>query len=126
MSKIFNIFILFQYISRLLVRNIRYDAKQVLLYCGIRIPPAKDRTPQPGYKDMTVRFTRGTKYGIIQDPVTARIHFEPDYIQDIIDQATRFDFPVYDKSFGPGGCFAFRRCTVFQAWISNRRLLKTG
>lgn len=86
-----------------LARNLIYDAKQVLLYCGIRLPLDKDGRVPSNYQEMTVRFTRGTKYGIIQDPVTARIHFEPDYIQDIIDQATRFDFPVYDKSFGPGG-----------------------
>jgi hypothetical protein len=90
-----------------LARNVIYDAKQVLLYCGIRIPRGTDGSLHPSYQDMTVRFTRGTKYGIIQDPVTARIHFEPDYIQDIIDQATRFDFPVYDKSFGPGGIAAY-------------------
>lgn len=86
-----------------LARNLIYDAKQVLLYCGIRIPQTNDESSHPTYQGLTVRFTQGTKYGIIQDPVTARIHFEPDYIQDIIDQATRFDFPVYDKSFGPGG-----------------------
>lgn len=86
-----------------LARNLIYDAKQVLLYGGIRIPPAKDGGLKSGYRSMIERFTQGTKYGIIQDPVTAKIHFEPDYIQDIIDQATRFDFPVFDKSFGPGG-----------------------
>lgn len=86
-----------------LARNLIYDAKQVLLYCGIRIPNAKDGNVHHSYQGLAIRFTQGTKYGIIQDPVTARIHFEPDYIQDIIDQATRFDFPVYDKSFGPGG-----------------------
>jgi hypothetical protein len=90
-----------------LARNLIYDAKQVLLYCGIRIPQTNDESSHPTYQGLTVRFTQGTKYGIIQDPVTARIHFEPDYIQDIIDQATRFDFPVYDKSFGPGGIAAY-------------------
>lgn len=86
-----------------LARNLIYDAKQVLLYCGIRIPHSKDGGMHPDYRSMITRFTKGTRYGIIQDPVTARIHFEPDYIQDIIDQTSRFDFPVYDKSFGPGG-----------------------
>jgi hypothetical protein len=86
-----------------LARNLIYDAKQVLLYGGIRLPGAKDGSQPSSYQELVACFTKGTRYGIVQDPVTARIHFEPDYIQDVIDQATRFDFPVYDKSFGPGG-----------------------
>ncbi len=35
------------------------------------------------------------------------IHFEPGYIQNIVDLANRFDFPVFDKAFGPGGIAGF-------------------
>ncbi|THB78374.1 MAG: hypothetical protein D6B25_04390 [Desulfobulbaceae bacterium] len=84
-----------------LARNLIYDSKQLLLYCGIKLP----RQPKAAeeYAELIKRFTSGTQFGIICDPITSRIHFEPEYIQNIIDQATRFDFPVYDKSFGPGG-----------------------
>lgn len=84
-----------------MARNLIYDSKQVLLYCGIKLPSTSHAAHE--YADLLKKFTRGTHYGIIQDPITNRIHFEPEYIQNIIDQATRFDFPVYDKSFGPGG-----------------------
>jgi hypothetical protein len=84
-----------------LSRNLIYDAKQVLLYCGIKIPTKKNALAE--YDDVLKLFTRDTHYGIIRDPITNRLHFEPEYIQGIIDQTTRFDFPVYDKSFGPGG-----------------------
>lgn len=86
-----------------LARNLVYDAKQLLLYCGIRLPQVKSGDLDSDYQAMVDHFTHGTTYGIIQDPITSRIHFEPEYIQNIIDLATRFDFPVYDNSFGPGG-----------------------
>lgn len=84
-----------------LARNLIYDSKQILLYCGIKLPSQASGVDD--YADLLSRFIRGTRYGIIQDPRSGRIHFEPEYIQHIIDQATRFDVPVYDKSFGPGG-----------------------
>ncbi|HHP7235962.1 MAG TPA: trimethylamine methyltransferase family protein [Desulfobacterales bacterium] len=86
-----------------LARDLIYDSKQVLLYSGIRIPEKKEKGAPVDYSGIVERITKGTRYGAIHDPTTRRIHFEPDYIQNIIDVQTRFDFPVYDKSFGPGG-----------------------
>ncbi len=86
-----------------LSRNLIYDSKQVLLYCGVRIPERKKHGITVDYSGFIEKITRGTNYGILVDVVTNRIHFQPEYIQDIIEQTTRFDFPVYDKSFGPGG-----------------------
>ena len=90
-----------------LVRDLVYDSKQVLLYCGIGVPVRKTKGAPDDYADIVDRITRGTRYGAVWDPIGRRIHFEPDYIQNIIDLANRFDFPVFDKSFGPGGIAAF-------------------
>lgn len=90
-----------------LARNLIYDAKQVLLYCGVRVPERKKDGIAVDYSDFIGKITKGTNYGIIVDVVSNRIHFQPEFIQDIIEQATRFDFPVYDKSFGPGGVAAY-------------------
>lgn len=90
-----------------LCRSLIYDSKQVLLYCGVRIPKKKPQDPSTDYTHFIERVTKGTNYGILVDPITNRIHFQPDYIQNIIEQTTRFDFPVYDKSFGPGGIAGF-------------------
>ena len=84
-----------------LARDLIYDAKQVLLYCGIRVPTHKRNGEPVNYDDIVRRITKGTEYGAIYDPTTRRIHFEPGYIQNIVDMANRFDFPIYDKSFGP-------------------------
>ena len=86
-----------------LARDLIYDAKQVLLYAGINVPERKEKGAPVDYSDIVRRITKGTKAGAIHDPTTRRIHFEPDYIQTIIDYQTRFEFPVFDKSFGPGG-----------------------
>ncbi len=86
-----------------LARDLIYDAKQVLLYSGIQIPERKSKGERVDYSDIVERVTHGTRYGAIHDPSTNRIHFEPDYIQTIIDRQSRFDFPVFDKSFGAGG-----------------------
>lgn len=86
-----------------LARDLIYDAKQVLLYAGITIPERKEKGSAVDYGDVVERMTRGTGAGAIHDPTTRRVHFEPDYIQKIIDFQTRFEFPVFDKSFGPGG-----------------------
>ena len=90
-----------------LARNLIYDAKQVLLYCGIHVPERKEKGSKVDYAAFLHKITEGTNYGIIFDPTANRIHFEPDYLQDILDQATRFDFPVHDRSFGPGGIAGF-------------------
>ena len=90
-----------------LARDLIYDAKQVLLYCGIRVPIRKRNGGAVNYGDIVSRITKGTEYGAIYDPTTRRIHFEPGYIQNIVDMANRFDFPIYDKSFGPGGTAGF-------------------
>lgn len=90
-----------------LARDLIYDSKQVLLYCGVKIPEAAGKYKADDYDDFVVRVTQGTRYGAIYDRATRRIHFEPDYIQDIVDLANRFDFPVSDKAFGPGGTAAF-------------------
>lgn len=90
-----------------LCRSLIYDSKQVLLYCGVRVPKKKPQDPSTDYTHFIERVTKGTNYGILVDPMTNRIHFQPDYIQNIIEQTTRFDFPVYDKSFGPGGIAGF-------------------
>jgi hypothetical protein len=84
-------------------RDLIYDAKQILLYCGIQIP----ENHAADYADFVTRITKGTEYGAIHDPFTHRIHFEPTYIQTIVDQAYRFDFPIVDNSFGPGGIAGF-------------------
>ena len=86
-----------------LCRNLIYDSKQVLLYCGVRIPRLQHNDLSTDYSHFIKRVTTGTNYGILVDSITKRIHFQPEYIQNIIEQTTRFDFPVYDKSFGPGG-----------------------
>lgn len=90
-----------------LARNLIYDAKQILLYCGIRVPEKKSRGRPVDYSGIIRRITGGTNYGAIYDPMSGRIHFDPDYTQNILDQATRFDFPVYDHAFGPGGIAGF-------------------
>jgi len=90
-----------------LARDLIYDSKQVLLYCGVRVPEAKTDGARAAYADFVDRVTRGTNYGAILDPATGRIHFEPGYIQNIVDLANRFDFPVFDKAFGPGGIAGF-------------------
>lgn len=84
-----------------LARSLIYDAKQVLLYCGVRVPERGD------YAVIVDRLTRGTNYGAIYDPTARRIHFDPSYIQNIVDMANRFDFPVFDKAFGFGGIAGF-------------------
>ncbi len=84
-------------------RDLIYDAKQTLLYCGIQIPDSH----ADDYVDVVAKITKGTEYGAIHDPFTHRIHFEPAYIQTIVDQAYRFDFPIVDNSFGPGGIAGF-------------------
>lgn len=86
-----------------LARDLIYDAKQVLLYSGIQIPEKRQKGRLVDYSDIISRITQGTSSGAIYDSTTRRVHFEPDYIQRIIDFQTRFDFPVLDKSFGPGG-----------------------
>jgi hypothetical protein len=86
-----------------LARDLIYDAKQVLLYCGINVPRRAVRGQPVDYADIVDRITRNSRFGALYDPHTRRIHFEPSYIQTIIDQQSRFDFPVFDKSFGPGG-----------------------
>jgi hypothetical protein len=90
-----------------LARNLIYDSKQVLLYCGIQVPRRRQNGKEVDYSPFIKKITKGTGYGAIYDPSTGRIHFEPDYIQDILDTASRFDFPVFDKSFGPGGIAGF-------------------
>ncbi len=90
-----------------LARDLIYDSKQVLLYCGVKIPSAGDKRKADDHTAFVARVTQGTRYGAIHDPATRRIHFEPDYIQDIVDLAYRFDFPVFDKAFGPGGIAGF-------------------
>jgi hypothetical protein len=90
-----------------LARNLIYDSKQLLLYCGIKVPERKEDGHLVNYTDFVDRVTRRTNYGAIYDSSTRRIHFEPGYIQEIVDQASRFDFPVYDRSFGPGGIAGF-------------------
>jgi len=90
-----------------LARNLIYDAKELLLYCGISVPSRmQDGTPVD-YSEIIQLTTRGTEYGAIYDPNTRRIHFEPGYIQSVIDQAYRFDFPILDRAFGPGGIAGF-------------------
>jgi hypothetical protein len=84
-------------------RDLTYDAKQILLYCGIQIPESH----ADAYAGLVSRITRGTEYGAIHDPFTHRIHFEPAYIQTIMDQVYRFNFPIVDNSFGPGGIAGF-------------------
>ncbi len=86
-----------------LARDLIYDSKQVLLYAGIEIPERMDKGRPVDYSHIVERITKGTGAGAIYDPTTRRIHFEPDYIQKIIDFQSRFDFPVLDKAFGPGG-----------------------
>lgn len=86
-----------------MARDLIYDAKQVLLYAGIEIPERKEEGRPVDYTPIVERITNGTSSGALYDPTTRRVHFEPDYIQKIIDFQTRFDFPVFDKSFGPGG-----------------------
>ncbi len=86
-----------------LARDLIYDSKQVLLYTGIKVPERKEKGAGVDYTGIVDTITKGTRYGAIHDPTTARIHFEPDYIQNIIDRQNRFDFSVFDKSFGPGG-----------------------
>lgn len=90
-----------------LARNLIYDAKQVLLYCGLKVPERKSNGSNADYSDIVQRTTRGTDYGALYDPVSHRIHFDPNYIQNIVDQAYRFDFPIIDRSFGPGGIAGF-------------------
>jgi len=90
-----------------LARDLIYDAKQVLLYCGLKAPEPKTAAASDDYAAIIARTTKGTEYGAIYDPTTRRIHFEPGYIQNIVDQAYRFDFPIFDKSFGPGGIAGF-------------------
>ena len=90
-----------------LVRNLIFDAKEVLLYCGISIPEGKSGGADDDYSEIIRLTTKGTDYGAIYDPTTRRIHFEPGYIQNIVDQAYRFDFPVLDRAFGPGGVAGF-------------------
>lgn len=90
-----------------LVRNLIYDAKEVLLYCGVKIPHRKQNGSFVDYSEIIRRTTKGTDYGAIYDPGTSRIHFEPAYIQSVVDQAYRFDFPIVDRAFGPGGVAAF-------------------
>jgi len=90
-----------------LCRSLIYDSKQVLLYCGVRLPKTKPHDPSTDHTHFVKRVTEGTNYGILVDVITNRIHFQPEYIQNIIEQTTRFDFPVYDKSFGPGGIAGF-------------------
>ena len=90
-----------------LARNLIYDAKALLLYCGIEVPRRKQNGVEVDYSDIIQLTTKGTDYGAIFDPNTRRIHFEPGYIQSIVDQAYRFDFPVLDRSFGPGGIAGF-------------------
>jgi hypothetical protein len=90
-----------------LARNLIYDAKELLLYCGINVPAKKHSGFQDDYLEIIQLTTKGTDYGAIYDPHTRRIHFEPGYIQSVVDQAYRFDFPVLDRAFGPGGIAAF-------------------
>ena len=90
-----------------LARDLIYDAKQVLLYCGVKIPDRKQSGSDVDYSDIIRHTTKGTDFGAIYDPSTRRIHFEPGYIQNIVDQANRFDFPILDRAFGPGGIAAF-------------------
>jgi hypothetical protein len=86
-----------------LARDLIYDAKQVLLYAGIKVPVRKDKGVLVDYSNIVTCVTKGARAGALYDPTTMRIHFEPEYIQTIIDAQNRFDFPVFDKSFGPGG-----------------------
>ena len=90
-----------------LARNLIYDAKQVLLYCGVKVPDRKSSGATVDYSDIVSLITKGTDYGAIYDPLSKRIHFDPNYIQNIVDQAYRFDFPIIDRSFGPGGIAGF-------------------
>lgn len=90
-----------------LARNLIYDAKEVLLYCGIKIPDRKQNGSETDYSEIINLTCKGTDYGAIYDPATRRIHFEPGYIQSVLDQAYRFDFPILDRSFGPGGIAGF-------------------
>ncbi|MGD9309278.1 MAG: trimethylamine methyltransferase family protein [Desulfosarcina sp.] len=90
-----------------LARDLIYDAKQVLLYCGVQVPEPKQNGPSTDYSEIIALTTRGTEYGAIFDPTMRRIHFEPGYIQNIVDQAYRFDFPIMDRAFGPGGIAGF-------------------
>jgi hypothetical protein len=90
-----------------LARNLIYDAKELLLYCGIGVPDRKQNGAPVDYSEIIQFTTKGTEYGAIYDPTTRRIHFEPGYIQSIVDQAYRFDFPIFDQAFGPGGIAGF-------------------
>ena len=90
-----------------LARNLIYDAKELLLYCGINVPYRKQNGSLVDYSEIIHLTTKGTDYGAIYDPHTRRIHFEPGYIQSVVDQAYRFDFPILDRAFGPGGIAAF-------------------
>ncbi len=88
-------------------RDLIYDAKQVLLYCGVNVPERKQNGNWVDYSEFVNHATQGTDYGAIYDPFTRRVHFEPSYIQNIVDQAYRFDFPILDNAFGPGGIAGF-------------------
>ena len=88
-----------------LARNLIYDAKEVLLYCGVKIPETKGEDAD--YSELLQLATKGTEYGAIYDPSTRRLHFEPGYIQSVLDQAYRFNFPILDSAFGPGGIAGF-------------------
>ena len=90
-----------------LARNLIYDAKQVLLYNGVKVPDRRSNASTVDYSGVVERITKGTDYGAIYDPTSQRIHFDPNYIQNIVDQAYRFDFPIIDRSFGPGGIAGF-------------------
>lgn len=90
-----------------LARNLIYDAKQVLLYCGLRVPKQNNGEISPRYSHFIEKITKSTNYGIVVDAVTNRLHFLPEYVQGIIEETSRFDFPVYDYSFGPGGIAAY-------------------
>lgn len=90
-----------------MARNLIYDAKELLLYCGINVPYRKQNGSYVDYSEIIQLTTKGTDYGAIYDPNTRRIHFEPSYIQNVVDQAYRFDFPILDGAFGPGGIAAF-------------------
>lgn len=85
-----------------LARNLVFDAKQVLLYAGIRVPEKRVKGEYVDYSDIVERIVE-RRSEIYYDPTTRRIHFEPDYVQNIIDRQSRFEFPVLDKAFGPGG-----------------------
>jgi len=90
-----------------LARDLIYDAKQVLLYSGLKVPDRRSNGFNVDYSEIVKRITKGTNYGAIYDPTSHRIHFDPNYIQNIVDQAYRFDFPIIDRSYGPGGIAGF-------------------